>query len=111
MNKKFFFKFSGRYGNNIIQIINAFHVHMNHLNSILLIPNNRSNLIKSKIIDQHNSYIQNFKDNLDFIFLSPTTTSNIKYENIFLSNWSFSPETQNIMLNHSIKDIVGSNYK
>lgn len=61
------FKFSGRYGNNIVQLINALHIHLNRPNSFLAIPNTRKHIIKPKIIDKYKNY-HNICNKIDFVF-------------------------------------------
>lgn len=84
------FKFYGRYGNNIIQLWNALHIHLNRKNSYLKIPTNKPKYIKSKIIDTHGVFSNFSKSKLDHIFLNNPTNLNSK-NTIFLTylyNWS-----------------------
>jgi hypothetical protein len=79
------FKFHGRYGNNIIQLWNALHIHLNKKNSYVKIPQNRLKYIKSKIIDVHGIYANLSKSKLDNIFLNQD--SNLEQINkIFMTN-------------------------
>ena len=78
------FRFSGRYGNNVVQLINALHVHLHLKNSFLVIPNTRKNNIVPKIIDKHNIYKTTIYNNIDLIFLNDTR--NNKYHQRNLNN-------------------------
>lgn len=78
------FRFSGRYGNNIVQLINSLHVHLHRNNSFLVIPNSRKNHIIPKIIDKHNIYNQILHDNTDLIFLNNASVP--QYHQRYLNN-------------------------
>jgi hypothetical protein len=67
MITKLSFCYNGRYGNNIIAIINALYVHENTPESYLVIPSRGK--ILSKVIDFHQIYSV-VKDNLRDIFLN-----------------------------------------
>jgi hypothetical protein len=84
MIEQLVFRFSGRYGNNIIQLANALHIHLNRPNSFLDIPNTRRNNINPKIIDKHRVYHNLFKNNIDLIFLS--NEAQLFYKKCYISN-------------------------
>lgn len=81
------FRFSGRYGNNIVQLANILHIHLNLPNSFISIPDTRKNNIRPKIIDYHQIY-HRISDIADSAFCNIDTNS-LMYIKTYISNIYF----------------------
>jgi len=82
------FEFGGRYGNNIISLMNMIKIHKKNINSYLLIPS-RSKVIKQQIINIHNT---TKTTHFDYVFTgiekkTPILNNKIQKQKIHNSYW------------------------